>query len=104
MCSFQVLRRAPDAIAAALLLVPSKWPPSASETLQISANHETRSLPLRPGGAENCNITFFEGRGVKNVILQYLVFEGEKCNIAFFGTMGKLKLKDRITPHVNFFQ
>jgi hypothetical protein len=92
MCSFQVLRRAPDATAAALLLVPSKWPPSASETLQmqISANHETRSLPLRPGGAENCNITFFEGRGVKNVILQYSILR-EKCNLTFFGTMGKLK-------------
>ena len=79
MCSFQVLRRAPDATAAALLLVPSKWPPSASETLQmqISASHGTRSLPLRPGGAENCNITFFEGRGVKNVILQYSIFEGK---------------------------
>ena len=75
MCSFQVLRRAPDATAAALLLVPSKWPPSAPETLQmqISANHETRSLPL-----ENCNITFFEGRG------------GEKCNITIFDFEGKM--------------
>ena len=55
-----------------------------------NANHETRSLPLRPGGAENCNITFFEGRGVKNVILQYSILR-EKCNLTFFGTMGKLK-------------
>ena len=42
------------------------------------------SLPLRTrGGAENCNITFFEGRGVKNVILQYSISR-EKCNITIF--------------------
>ena len=37
--------------------------------------------PVR--GAENCNITFFEVRGVKNVILQYLILR-EKCNITIF--------------------
>ena len=92
MCSFQVLRRAPDATAAALLLVPSKWPPSAPETLQmqISANHETRSLPLRPGGQKIVILLFSRVGGVKNVILQYSILR-EKCNLTFFGTMGKLK-------------
>ena len=45
-----------------------------------------KSLPLRPGGAENCNITFFEGRGVKNVILQYSILR-ENVILQFVGTM-----------------
>ena len=47
---------------------------------------EIKSLPLRPGGAENCNITFFEGRGVKNVILQYSILRDDVI-LQFVGTM-----------------
>ena len=32
------------------------------------------SLPISRGGADICNITFFEVKGVKNVILHYAGF------------------------------
>ena len=32
---------------------------------------DVSSLPISGGGAEICNITFFDVKGVKNVILQF---------------------------------
>ena len=56
----------------------------------ISKERVYRSLPLRPGGAENCNISFFQCR-VKNVILQYWLFT-RKMSLQFFGPHGGKKM------------
>ena len=52
--------------------------PSHALPSEMPDRTEVVSLPLRPGGAENCNITFFKDRGVKNVILQYWTLTRKK--------------------------
>jgi len=53
---------------------PNHWTMVTPRSLEGSSLVRSPSArdpyPLDQGGAENCNITFFEGRGVKNVILQ----------------------------------
>ena len=46
--------------------------------------------PLDQGGQKIVILLFSRVGGVKNVILQYSILR-EKCNLTFFGTMGKLK-------------
>ena len=52
--------------------------------------HYKYPYPLDQGGQKIVILLFSRVGGVKNVILQYSILR-EKCNLTFFGTMGKLK-------------
>ena len=69
---------------------PNHWTMVTPRSLEGSSLVRSPSArdpyPLDQGGAENCNITFFEGRGVKNVILQYSILRDDVI-LQFVGTM-----------------